>query len=151
MYDFKNEQQQLISMFNHPTNVPAQFFFSLFFTQETVKTYSLASQSFFFFRSALFFSQVGHSVDTSMSEKNESRRKKCQSNWSNVTVVASERLSSEFMALECVQAMFIVSVEFQKRLTCHLCVVVFEIRSSAGAFRGHTLLLHYSFYLGALQ
>ena len=49
-----------------------------------------------------------------------------------MTVVASERLSSEFMALECVQAMFIVSVEFQKRLTCHLCVVVFEIRSLGG-------------------
>ena len=42
--------------------------------------------------------------------------------------VAFERLSSEFMALECVQAMFIVSVEFQKRLSCHLCVVVVKIR-----------------------
>ena len=50
--------------------------------------------------------------------------------------VAFERLSSEFMALECVRAMFIVSVEFQKRLTCHLCVVVFEIRSFAGSIRG---------------
>ena len=50
-------------------------------------------------------------------------------------LVASERLSSEFMALECVRAMFVVSVEFQKRLTCHLCVVVFEIRSHAVVIR----------------
>ena len=60
-----------------------------------------------------------------------------------MTVEASERLSSEFMALECVRAMFIVSVEFQKRLTCHLCVVVFEIRSSVGAIREHTSILQF--------
>ena len=44
-----------------------------------------------------------------------------------------ESLSSEFMALECVRGRWIDPVslcswEFQKRLTCHLCVVVSKIR-----------------------